>query len=150
VGQLVRRLVSMIPPEASSSDAVTAAVWVWIQDRRLLVVRPHNVDVWFLPGGVPESGESLAEAAAREVDEETGVTIDAGRLRELIRVTASAWGRPGRVNLVCFVGDPEPVQQPVPLGEIAEIGWIASDGRRYCAPAIQILVDHLKQQKMIS
>jgi len=139
----------MMSPGTSPFGEVTASVWVHIRDRRLLVVRPHDVDVWFLPGGLPEGGESLAEAAAREVAEEIGVQVDAGRLRELIRLTASAWGRPGRVNLVCFLGESEPAQEPFPLGEIAETGWITSIDRGDCAPAVQMLIDHLGQHTMI-
>lgn len=56
--------------------AASAAV---VRDGKVLVVRraraPAN-GVFSLPGGVVETGETLQEAAAREVREETGLTIE--------------------------------------------------------------------------
>src|SRR3954469_13983254 len=50
---------------------------------RLLVSRrghPPGEGLWSLPGGRVEAGESDAAAVAREVAEETGLRVDAGRL----------------------------------------------------------------------
>jgi 8-oxo-dGTP diphosphatase len=55
--------------------AVSAAV---IDGDRVLVVRrarPPALGVYTLPGGVVEAGETLEQAAAREVLEETGLAI---------------------------------------------------------------------------
>ena len=53
---------------------------VWHGDRVLLVQRgrPPRQGQWSLPGGAQQLGESLAEAARREVLEETGITVDLG------------------------------------------------------------------------
>ena len=58
--------------------AVGAVVF---KDGRVLLVRrgqPPSEDLWAIPGGSVEIGETLQEAAEREIHEETGITISAG------------------------------------------------------------------------
>ncbi|MGF0238687.1 NUDIX hydrolase [Rhodococcus sp. IEGM1300] len=45
------------------------------QDRHILLVRKPR-SRWTLPGGKVERGESIAGAAARELQEETGLGVD--------------------------------------------------------------------------
>ena len=51
---------------------------VVFRDDRILLIRrgkPPRMGDWSLPGGMQEIGETVFEAASREVREETGVTI---------------------------------------------------------------------------
>ncbi len=50
-----------------------------IADGRVLLIRrssPPRDGQWSLPGGAQEPGETFAEACAREVREETGLTVE--------------------------------------------------------------------------
>ena len=72
----------------------------------LLIQRADNAH-WGLPGGHVEPGESVAQAAAREVLEETGFAVEVGRLigvysdPERQTIESSSGERSQFVNL-CF------------------------------------------------
>ena len=61
-----------------SSPIVAASVAIWRDDQILLASRskPPNAQRWAMPGGVVELGETLEQAAIREVKEETALELD--------------------------------------------------------------------------
>lgn len=57
--------------------SLTADILIFDREGRLLLIRRKGhpfMGSWALPGGFVEKGESAEEAAARELEEETGVT----------------------------------------------------------------------------
>jgi 8-oxo-dGTP diphosphatase len=70
--------VLTFPQQVTAARPVLAAsVAVFRADGKVLLATrtsPPACDVWSLPGGKVESGETLAEAALRELAEEVGVT----------------------------------------------------------------------------
>src|SRR3990172_1258980 len=58
---------------------------------------------WFIPGGHVEQGERLHESAAREVFEETGITVDPDGLL-LVDVMTYETGR-GTAHTVIYNGE---------------------------------------------
>ena len=51
------------------------------KNRMLMVCQHHeDRDIWMVPGGGIEEGESSLEAAVREVDEETGLDVQIEKL----------------------------------------------------------------------
>jgi len=56
---------------------------VIVKESRVLLIRrgtPPLLGEWSLPGGVLECGETLREAVAREVREETGLAVEPGEM----------------------------------------------------------------------
>ena len=69
---------------------------VLVDGRVVLVKRAHEplAGEWNLPGGAVETGETLEEACAREVLEETGLVVRVGPLIEALdRIMVDAEGK---------------------------------------------------------
>ncbi|MGH6942649.1 MAG: NUDIX hydrolase [Geminicoccaceae bacterium] len=68
--------------EYPAQPVIGVGVVVWHGERVLLVqrARPPRQGQWSLPGGGLRLGETLAEAARREVMEETGLEVDLGEI----------------------------------------------------------------------
>ena len=71
------------------------------EDGRVLVCRLTYKNDWDLPGGVVEVNESPQEAVSREVEEELGLDLDAGRL--LLTDWLPPWS--GWDDALCLVFD---------------------------------------------
>lgn len=62
---------------------VVARVLIQNEGGELLLCRSSNGKAWVPPGGTMEPGESLAIAAAREAEEEVGLSVTLGRMAYL-------------------------------------------------------------------
>jgi len=81
-------------------------------------------DVWDLPGGVMERGESELGALARELHEELGVQIAAGTASHLARLTAGPADEPALLS-AWLVYDWQGVPANVAPEEHDDIGWFS-------------------------
>ena len=59
---------------------VVVLVFIRREGQLLLVKQNYGNQYWSLPGGVVESGESITQAAIREVKEEAGLDVTIGRI----------------------------------------------------------------------
>ncbi|MFI9328568.1 NUDIX hydrolase [Kitasatospora sp. NPDC052868] len=82
----------------TTAPLLGAGVIVPTGDGRVLLGRRTTAGeppTWSLPGGkVDDPGESFEEAAARELAEETGIVLPAGRMRVLAVLLDHELGRP--------------------------------------------------------
>ena len=67
-------------PLDRSRPYVAAGVLFFDDAGWILLVQPTYKDYWDIPGGYVETGETLAQAAAREVREELGIKTTLGPL----------------------------------------------------------------------
>lgn len=127
---------SVSVPESSTPLVVVAAAIV--RAGRLLVVSKKAApDVFYVPGGKPDAGESLLEALVRELDEELGVAPLEPRFLAEIEAEAAIERIPMRLT----VFEARIAGRPEPAAELADLRWTSGDepGLRL-APAVR---DHL-------
>jgi 8-oxo-dGTP pyrophosphatase MutT (NUDIX family) len=100
------------------------------EDRVLLVHRSPNKraypDVWDLPGGLIETGESELDALARELHEELGVHIATGSASHLCRLTAGSAEYPALLS-AWLVREWQGAPANVAPEEHDDIGWFSFD-----------------------
>ena len=61
-------------PKANSLIPAASAI-VTDDEERILLIRRSDNDLWSIPGGAMEIGESISQTAVREVEEETGLEV---------------------------------------------------------------------------
>lgn len=117
--------MSAIAQPSHPQLAVSAAIF---RDGKVLLVRRARSPAkgfYSLPGGRVEFGESLHQALAREVDEETGLVIAIGGLagwREVLPAAAGA----GHYLIMSFAAR-WTAREPALNDELDDFRWVAPD-----------------------
>jgi 8-oxo-dGTP pyrophosphatase MutT (NUDIX family) len=102
-----------------------ALVVVRLGHRFLIVHERKHGQLWYLPAGRVEAGESLIDAACRETLEETGVPIVPEGILRIEHSTVSGGVR-CRVFFVARPKDDTPPKH-VPDAESLEAAWVSLD-----------------------
>lgn len=91
---------------------------------RVLLTRRQDYDVWCLPGGHVEEGETIAESARRETMEEVGLQV---RLRRLTGVYSEPrWYHRG-LHVFSFIGEVSAGELRLQTEEVAEARFFGPD-----------------------
>ncbi|WP_114362308.1 NUDIX hydrolase [Ciceribacter lividus] len=109
---------------ASASSAIVG------RDGRILLVRrlnPPAADLYAFPGGRAEPGETPAETALRELQEETGLRGGNPRLFHFYELAAEAESGTGGFLLSVFLVDVEDETEALAADDAADLGWYRPD-----------------------
>jgi 8-oxo-dGTP pyrophosphatase MutT (NUDIX family) len=119
--------------------------WIWLQDGAILSSRSRGNDVYYIPGGKREPGESDIDTLVREIQEELSVVISPDTINHVGTFHAQAHGHPEgtTVRMTCYTADYQGVLQP--NSEIEEIVWLTYADRHRVSPVDQIIFDHLHE-----
>ncbi|MGI5329015.1 NUDIX hydrolase [Actinomadura nitritigenes] len=117
--------------------------WILLDGGRVLSTRSRGKDVYYLPGGKREPGESDVRTLVREVKEELTVDVLPETAAHLGTWEARAHGHAGgvTVRMTCYTADH--TGTPAPSGEIEEIAWLGYADRGRVSPVDQLIFDDL-------
>ena len=119
---------------------VDTVAWVCLEDGRILCARPRGKDVFFIPGGKREDGESDMQTLLREITEELTVALQPETVRHVGTYQA---GQPDGavVRMSCYTA--EYAGTLAASSEIDELTWFGYADRSRVPPVDQLLFDDL-------
>jgi 8-oxo-dGTP diphosphatase len=119
--------------------------WIHLQNGAILSTRSRGKDVYYIPGGKREPGESDIDTLVREIREELSVAIVVDSAAHAGTFHAQAHGYPDGtvVRMTCYTADYRGVLRAA--SEIEEIVWLTYSDRHRVPPVDQIIFDHLYQ-----
>lgn len=130
-------------PESPVVKSIDKVAWVCVERGRVLCVRSHGQDAFYLPGGKREAGESDETCLQREIREELDVALRPQTLRPLGVFEAQAHGKPDgtRVRVTCYAAEYD--GEPRASAEIAECAWLTHAERERCSLTGRLILDAL-------
>ncbi|MFJ4436960.1 NUDIX domain-containing protein [Streptomyces sp. NPDC088923] len=127
---------------------IDTVAWVRVEGGRVLCARPRGKDVFYVPGGKREPGESDIDVLLREAEEELTVRLDAASARHLGTYEAEVPESPGTwVRMSCWTA--EHSGGIAPSSEIEEIAWFTLADRAEVPPVDRLLFDELARRGLL-
>ncbi|MFB9924290.1 NUDIX domain-containing protein [Amycolatopsis halotolerans] len=124
--------------------------WIRFDAGRVLSTRSRGKDVYYLPGGKREPGETDLQTLVREIDEELTVAIKPESARHFGTFQAQAHGHAAgiAVRMTCYTADYRGALTP--SSEIEEIVWLTYADRSKVSPVDQVIFDHLREAGLLA
>lgn len=123
--------------------------WLHIVDGRLLCARSHGKDIYYLPGGKRDPGESDHETLIREIAEELSVRIQPDTITFWGVFEAAAHGKAAGtpIRMTCYTADY--VGTLSPSAEIEELAWFTSKDLDRVSPICRDIIEQLHGMKLL-
>jgi 8-oxo-dGTP diphosphatase len=123
---------------------IETVAWVRVENGRILCARSRGKDVFYIPGGKREAGETELDALLREIREELTVDLVPETVRDFGVYRAQAHAHADGVLVVMSCYTAEYQGTPSASGEIEELDWLGYADRDQVAPVDQLLFDDLR------
>ena len=124
--------------------------WLYIRDGKFLAVRSQGKELFYLPGGKREAGESDEQALMREIKEELSVDLLPDSIQYAETFIAQADGKASGVSvqLTCYFAAYSGELQPD--AEIEELAFLGAKDEAVCSLAAIVVMDWLKSQALVA
>ena len=141
-------------PAAPAANSIVVAVTAAVRNDQgeLLLIQRTDNSLWALPGGAQDLGESVIQAAQREVQEETGITVEitgiSGIYSDPRHVIAYDDGEVRQEFSLCFHA--KPVSGDLtPSSESRKVCWVSPDSVEGLKmhPSMRLRVDQALKQE---
>lgn len=123
--------------------------FIYIQDKKVLVTLSKGKDVWYIPGGKREAGETDQQALIREVQEELTVDPVPESIEYYGTFLAQAHGKPEgtMVRMSCYTAQFEGVLKA--NQEIDKVDFFAYSRKNETSLVDWLIFDDLKEKCLI-
>ena len=123
--------------------------WLYIREGKLLSARSKNKELFYIPGGKREKGESDEQALVREIKEEISVDLIPNSIiyAETFKAQADGKNNETIVKLTCYFADFK--GELSPDAEIEQIDFIGYQNKSLCSLGSIKVMDWLKSQNLI-
>jgi ADP-ribose pyrophosphatase YjhB (NUDIX family) len=150
----VARIDYFNDPNAPKANSIVPSVTAIVPNDqgKLLLVHKTDNDLWALPGGGMDVGESMADTVVREVKEETGIDVEVtgvvGIYTNPNHVMAYDDGEVRQQCSICFttrmLGG-----QLATSSETSEVAWVAPErlGQLNMHPSMRLRIDHYLERR---
>lgn len=127
-------------------NVIDKIAWIEIRNQKILSTRSRGKEVYYLPGGKREAGETDAETLIREIEEELSIVLIPASLAYVGTFQAQAHGHAAaiEVKMQCYTA--RYTGELKAASEIEEIVWLTYADRDKVSPIDQIIFDWLKEQ----
>ncbi|WP_433655655.1 NUDIX hydrolase [Nocardia sp. CA-128927] len=127
------------------NNTIDKIAWIHLEHNRILSTRSRGKDVYYIPGGKREPGETDLDTLAREITEELDVTIIPATATHVGTFHAQAHGHAGGVivQMTCYTADHHGTATP--SSEIDEVVWLTYADRARVSTVDQLIFDHLHE-----
>ena len=131
------------------SKVIDKLAWVKIEKGRILVARSKGNDVFYIPGGKREAGETDTEALTREIREELCVDLVTDSLKHYGTFSAQAHGHKAgiMVQMTCYTADY--IGQLKEAAEIEEMAWLVFDEMDKTSHVDKIIFQDLRAKGLL-
>ncbi|WP_028550191.1 NUDIX hydrolase [Paenibacillus sp. UNC451MF] len=127
---------------------VDKIAWIHVVDGQLLCARSKGKDIYYIPGGKRDPGETDTDTLIREIEEELSVRIKPESISHFGTFEAQAHDKSEgvKVKMTCYTADFEGELEPA--SEIDELVWLTYKDLDRVSPVSQIIFEKLHEMKL--